>query len=109
MDFWNVGIPIPVALAIVAALGYWIGRRNRTVGSDLVLRSRRDLKRARAVASELEKIAWTVRQSLARHHASVSRFKDRVYRLSDQQQDRLSVRTAFQGTVRPFPAVPELS
>ena len=26
MDFWNVGIPIPVALAIVAALGYWIGR-----------------------------------------------------------------------------------
>ncbi len=29
--------------------------------------------------------------------------------LSDQQQDRLSVRTAFQGTVRPFPAVPELS
>ena len=29
--------------------------------------------------------------------------------LSDQQQDRLSVRTTFQGTVRPFPAVQELS
>jgi len=87
MDFWNVGIPIPVALAIVAALGYWIGRRNRSVGSDLVLRSYRDLKRARAVASELEKIAWNVRQSLAKHHASVSRFKDRVNKLSDRQQE----------------------
>ncbi len=29
--------------------------------------------------------------------------------LGDQQQDRLSVRTAFQGTVRPFPAVAALS
>jgi len=29
--------------------------------------------------------------------------------LSDQQQDRLSIRTAFQGTVRPFPAVQVLS
>jgi hypothetical protein len=29
--------------------------------------------------------------------------------LSDQLQDHLSVRTAFQGTVRPFPAVEELS
>lgn len=29
--------------------------------------------------------------------------------LSDQQQDRLSIRTAFQGTVRPFPVMQELS
>jgi len=35
----------------------------------------------------LEKIAWTVRQSLAKHHASVSRFKERVGRLSGQQQE----------------------
>ena len=53
----------------------------------MVVRSRRELKRARAVAIELEKIAWTVRQSLAKHHASVSRFKERVSRLSDGQQD----------------------
>ena len=39
------------------------------------------------MATELEKIAWTVRQSLAKHHASVSRFKERVSRLSDQQQE----------------------
>jgi len=45
------------------------------------------LKRAQAVGAELEKIAWTIRQSLAKHHASVTRFKDRVSRLSDQQQE----------------------
>ncbi|MBU4270555.1 MAG: GGDEF domain-containing protein [Planctomycetes bacterium] len=55
--------------------------------NDMVIRSRRELKRAQVVALELEKIAWTVRQSLAKHHASVSRFKERVGRLSDRQQE----------------------
>jgi diguanylate cyclase (GGDEF)-like protein len=53
----------------------------------MVIRSRRELQRARGVATELEKIAWTVRQSLAKHHASVSRFKERVSQLSDQQEE----------------------
>ena len=52
-----------------------------------MLRSQRELKRAQAVASELERITWTVSQSLAKHQASVSKFKERVGRLSDQQQE----------------------
>ncbi len=51
------------------------------------MRSRRDLRRAQAVATELEKIAWTVRQSLAKHHTSVSRFKRRVCELNEEQQE----------------------
>ncbi len=87
MDLWHLEIPAPVALACMAALGYLVSRWNRPAANDLVVRSRRELKRAQAVAVELEKIAWTVRQSLAKHHASVSRFKERVSRLNDGQQD----------------------
>ena len=87
MDFWNLQIPVPMALALVAAIGYLISRERRSAATDMVVRSRRELKRAQAVATELEKIAWTVRQSLAKHHDSVSRFKERVSRLSDQQQE----------------------
>jgi diguanylate cyclase (GGDEF)-like protein len=86
-DLWNLQVPAPLALALLAAIGYFVSRWNRPASNDIVVRSRRELKRAQAVASELEKIAWTVRQSLAKHHASVSRFKDRVSRLSGQQQE----------------------
>ncbi len=85
MDFWHIQIPTPVALAFVAAMGYLINRWRRPASSEVVDRSRRDLKRAQAVALELEKIAFAVRQSLANHHASLSRFKDRVGKLGDER------------------------
>jgi len=87
MDWWHIQIPVPMALAVMAAVGYLISRQSRSTATDMVLRSRRELKRAQAVAAELEKIAWTVRQSLAKHHSSVSRFRERVSRLSGQQQE----------------------
>ncbi len=87
MDMWSIQIPIPVALAVVAAVGYLFGRRAKAPDSDILFRSRRELRRAQGVATELEKIAWTVRKSLAKHHGSVSKFKDRVGRLSEQQQE----------------------
>jgi diguanylate cyclase (GGDEF)-like protein len=87
MDWWNIQIPAPLALAVVAAVGYLVSRRSRVATTDMVTRSRRELKRAQAVAGELEKIAWTVRQSLAKHHSSVSRFRQRVSQLSESQQD----------------------
>lgn len=86
-DWWNVQIPAPVALAVVATLGYLVSRWNRPANKDMAVRSRRELKRAQAVASELEKIAWTVRQCLSRHHASVLKFKERVGRLSEGRQE----------------------
>ncbi|MGD0900679.1 MAG: GGDEF domain-containing protein [Thermoguttaceae bacterium] len=50
----------------------------------MTTRSRRELRRARLVAAELEKIAWELRKSLAQHNASVVRFKERVGKLTDQ-------------------------
>jgi diguanylate cyclase len=82
-DWWNIQVPLPVALAVVATLGYMISRWHRPATNSEVMRSRREFKRAQAVASDLEKIAWTVRQNLAKYHASVSSFKERVGRMGD--------------------------
>jgi diguanylate cyclase len=80
-------IPIPLALAAVATLGYLIGRRARGASVDASEQSRRELRRAQAVARELEKIALMVQRNLAKHNASISRFKQRVGQLSTEQQD----------------------
>jgi diguanylate cyclase len=84
---WSIQIPIPVALAFVATIGYLISRWRRAAVVGTASRSRRELKRAQAVAADLEKIAQTVRQSLAEYHTSISKFKDRVGRLSDRGHD----------------------
>lgn len=75
-----------VALAAMATIGYLVGRRSRESRGHAAYHSERELHHAQSVASELEKITWGVRKSLAKHHASVTRFKDRVSKLTDKQQ-----------------------
>lgn len=87
MDYTLINLPVPVALAAVAVLGYVMGRRTSSTQAVESDRARRELKRARAVARELETIAETVRKSLASHHASIAHFKDRVRELSGSQQE----------------------
>jgi diguanylate cyclase (GGDEF)-like protein len=86
MDFWAIHLPIPFILAVVATLGYLFGRRTHAAEAEMSGRSRRELRRAQLVAAELEKIAWELRKSLAQHNASVARFKDRVGKLNEQNQ-----------------------
>jgi diguanylate cyclase len=77
-----------VALAAVATLGYLIGRQNRAAKkNDIVIRSHRELRRAQAVAEELEKITWSIRKNLTQHHTRVLQFKDRVSKLNARQQE----------------------
>ncbi len=87
MDLWLVPIPATLALAVVATLGYLVGRRRRTPADELAIRSRGELRRAHTVAQELEKIAWVIRRNLSRHHHSLTKFKERVDRLSAEQQE----------------------
>ncbi len=87
MDLLGLEIPLTVALAAVATLGYLVGRRSNHARDDVAVRSRRELDRAWAVARELERIAGMVRKSLARHHASVSKFKQRVGELDAQGRE----------------------
>lgn len=86
IDWWSIQVPTPVALAAVAVIGYLVSRWNRAPSNDAILRSRRELKRAQTIAAELERITWTVSQSLTAHQNRVARFRDRVARLEASDQ-----------------------
>jgi diguanylate cyclase (GGDEF)-like protein len=86
MDF-AYEIPLPVALAVIAVLGYLVGRTSRRGALNEADKARRELRRAKVVAKELEEIAEGVRKHLASHHMSVARFKDRVCELSGQDKE----------------------
>ena len=85
MDY--LSLPTPVAFAVIAAIGYWIGRRSRALARTEADEARRELKRAKAVARELETIAESVRKNLANHHASIDKFKIRVHDLTSQNKE----------------------
>ena len=82
MDLMHFGLPIPVALAAVAVLGYVFGRRHNQPSSAASEATRRELKRAQAVVHDLEKIAHRIRRELALHHSNLATFKTRVGELS---------------------------
>jgi len=85
MDYFY--LPTPVACAVIAAIGYWVGRRSRENARTEVDEARRELKRAKAVARELETIAESVRKNLANHHSSIDKFKGRVQELTSQNKE----------------------
>ncbi|MBS0209617.1 MAG: diguanylate cyclase [Planctomycetes bacterium] len=84
----EVSIPTPVALAAVTVLAYLFGRRQRVVlAQEESQNARREMRRAQAVAKDLETIAKNLRKQLARHHASVAKFRVRVSDLGGQGND----------------------
>jgi predicted signal transduction protein with EAL and GGDEF domain len=74
-------IPHTVALASVALMGYLFGRsalRQPKVDANQL---RCELKRAKVVVDEMERIAQEVRRNLASHHGCIVQFKERVAEL----------------------------
>jgi diguanylate cyclase len=86
-DIWSVNIPIPLALATIATIGYLVGRWSRKATSELTTYSKRELRRAQTVATELEKITWNIHKNLGKHHVNVTRFKEHVGKLDGKQGD----------------------
>jgi len=82
MDIALPSLPIPVALAAVAVIGYLIGRFQRPNAPPASDATRRELKRAQAVVVDLERIAHRVRRELALHHSNLAIFKRRVGELT---------------------------
>jgi len=76
------------ASSVTAAASFWdkLADTSVTLSADGLWRSRFDPSAAERVSTDWPNLL-----------------------LLDQQQDRLSFRTAFQGTIRPFPAVSDLS
>ncbi|PHS06886.1 MAG: hypothetical protein COA78_13930 [Blastopirellula sp.] len=78
MESLILGIPGTVALALVAMIGYFLGRRNPRTISDQQTKARRELKRANSVIRKLEEISRNVRRDLSIHQNSILHFKDRI-------------------------------
>lgn len=86
--WWNVEIPVPVALGAVAVFGYIFGRRTRQLRMQLEASKHwRELRRARQVAGELERIARSLRTNLATHKTNISRFKERVSQVTGEPDE----------------------
>ena len=86
LDLWSIQIPAPVTLGAICVVGYLFGRRRVKAVEDNTT-ARREVKRAKAVAGELEKIAELLRRDLASHHASIARFKDKITNIGTQRAD----------------------
>ena len=80
-------IPTTWVLAIVIALAYVLGRcgrRLRPVSEDQRFELERDLRRAEAAATKLERVAGRTRSRLAKHQKRLKRFKSRILQLKGQ-------------------------
>ncbi|MBX7167368.1 MAG: GGDEF domain-containing protein [Pirellulales bacterium] len=82
-----LAIPHVVGLALIALVGYLVGRRHSVETNSNTERSRRELARAQAVAAQLDQIAATIRRELSRHQSSVQRFKDRIGTIDSELND----------------------
>ncbi len=69
-----------LAVAVVAA--YVLGRRANPGNAKILDQSRRDLRRAQAVARDLENISILIKKQLSKHQLRVNKFKQRVSELS---------------------------
>lgn len=85
-NLWQVSLPTPVALAAIAVLGYVVGRRKQFADESQEIQGRREMKRAQAVARELENIAETLRKNIAAHHGTISSFRAKVDALHETEQ-----------------------
>jgi len=86
LDIWTLHLPVTVALAAIATIGYLVGRWSRQATNELVNYSERELLQALAVATELENISMDIHKCLGKHHANITRFKDRIGKLNGQHE-----------------------
>jgi diguanylate cyclase (GGDEF)-like protein len=76
-------LPTTVALAVVATLGYLLGRRTRyNVANPNGIEA--DLRRVRAVMAHLDEIAERVRVDLAIHQSRIAKLKEGLCPLGEQ-------------------------
>jgi diguanylate cyclase (GGDEF)-like protein len=84
----RIGLPVTVALAAVALIGYVFGQRTRSKSvAALDERRQQELERAARIAWQLETIATALRQDLVAHHAQVSAFKRQLRQARDLASD----------------------
>lgn len=83
---WTMSLSATMLLAVVATLGYLLGRRRTEPGSRSRAHTRHEIMRALAVAQELETIAYRLRKSMAFHVPAIVRFNNRLHRLEQSSE-----------------------
>jgi diguanylate cyclase (GGDEF)-like protein len=79
-DNWTMSSTVTLLLAVVATLGYLLGRRRPEPPSRARRNTRHEIMRALAVAQELETIAYRLRKSMAAHVPAIVRFNGQLKR-----------------------------
>jgi diguanylate cyclase len=82
MDITIIGLTSPVALALVALLGYIVGHHQRRPQQQEPP-SLLTLDETDALIDEIEGISNQLRQSMATHHVAVSRCREEIRVLSE--------------------------
>ena len=92
---WNwdpsleVGLPTTAALAAVALIGYLFRQRTELAEQAAQNAERQqELERASGIAHQLERIADTLRQDLARHHGRLIQFRRRLSEAQASHDER---------------------
>ncbi len=82
MGLTLIGLATPVALALVACLGYLVGRRSwKETGGRSV--APRVPEQADAIIERIEFISNQLRQSMATHHSTVNRCREQIRLLGE--------------------------
>jgi diguanylate cyclase len=85
----QIGLPVTVALAAVALIGYVFGQRTRSSAAAMLdERRQQELDRAVRTARQLETIAETLRRDLVTHHSQVAAFKRRLRQAQQLGDDK---------------------
>ena len=80
-ESWSMTLSASMLLAVMATLGYVVGRRRPTLSLKARDNSRAEIDRALAVAHELESVAQRLNSSLAAHVPAILKFSSRLKRL----------------------------
>jgi len=78
---WTLSLTASTLLALVATLGYFVGRVRPNFLARLRPKSRQEFQRALSVAQELETITLRLRKAIRAHGPEVARFNNRLRRL----------------------------
>jgi diguanylate cyclase len=82
MMLWGLGIPATVSLAAVVVIGYLWLRCTRSPSAERIS-ARRELKRAKSIIRDLERIGQLIKADLAEHHKTLQHFEAQVNELCD--------------------------
>ena len=98
MEIAFIGLSAPVAIALVALIGYWYGRRQRPPNrrTDAII----DLKLHRTIAliNQVESISDQLRRSMAIHHSNVNHCREQIRIISEQHDG--SVEPHYQDSIK---------